>query len=110
MTTRARQEKFICDHDTPSGREFDRALGRVISEHRGVSFFTDEQIAEITAEMARKARKDSASHARICQQARALLAARERVEAEILTASDSSARDGLVVVRRNLIERIAEHV
>jgi hypothetical protein len=73
MSTRARQEKFIDDHDTAEFREFDRALGRVIAEHGGLSFFTDEQIAEITAEMARKARRDSTSLVEQRRQALAIL-------------------------------------
>lgn len=56
IATRARKEKFIRDMDTAAGREFDRALDRVIGQHGGLSFFTDEQIAEITSEMARKER------------------------------------------------------
>lgn len=35
--------------------EFDRAVQRVIGSHPGLSFFTDEQIAEIRAEIIRAA-------------------------------------------------------
>lgn len=48
---RARHEHQINLLNSTFGREFDKALDRVIVRHRGLSFFTDEQISEIRAEM-----------------------------------------------------------
>lgn len=51
MSRRAHHEKQIDRLDTRFGNEFDRALSRVIDRHGGLAFFTDDQIAEIRAEM-----------------------------------------------------------
>lgn len=51
MTRRTRDEASIRWLDTWSGQEFERALDRVCARYKGLSFFTDEQIAEIRAEM-----------------------------------------------------------
>lgn len=48
---RDRHEHQIKLLNSTFGREFDKALDRVIVRHRGLSFFTAEQIAEIRAEM-----------------------------------------------------------
>lgn len=56
---RARHEYQIRLHDDRAGEAFDRALTRVISRHGGFAFFTDDQIAEIRAEMIQR---DWASH------------------------------------------------
>lgn len=73
MTTRERQERFIRNYDSDSGREFDRALDRVIARNGGLSFFTDEQIEAITAEMVRKERW---SHSLMIRNRRAYWAAK----------------------------------
>lgn len=52
---RAKHETSIRWLDSTYGREFDRALDRVISRHRGLSFWTDEQIEEIRAQMVKDA-------------------------------------------------------
>ncbi len=51
--TRARHEHQIKINDyTLAGcNTFDAAMNRVVSRWRGLSWFTDEQIAEIRAEM-----------------------------------------------------------
>lgn len=49
--TRARHEHQIRMLDSTFGGELDDAITRVMNRHRGLSFFTDEQIAEIRAEM-----------------------------------------------------------
>lgn len=49
--TRARHERQILLNSSTFGREFEQAVHRVISRHRGMDFFTDEQIAEIRAEL-----------------------------------------------------------
>lgn len=54
--TRERRERFIADHDTMFAPSFHKALKRVMDRHRGLSFFTDEQIEEIVAEMVRAER------------------------------------------------------
>jgi hypothetical protein len=51
MTSRARYEHQIKMLDTWAGNELDDAVHRVIARYRGLSFFTDEQIEEIRAEM-----------------------------------------------------------
>lgn len=51
MNARARYEHQIKMLDTWAGSELDVAVHRVIARYRGLSFFTDEQIAEIRAEM-----------------------------------------------------------
>ena len=48
---RARNEASIRRLNTTFGREFDRALDRVISNHSGLSFWTDEQLEQIRAQM-----------------------------------------------------------
>lgn len=54
MDLRVRYEHQIKHLDTWSGNEFDRALFSVIANHRGMDFFTTEQLAEIRAEMIRR--------------------------------------------------------
>jgi len=50
--TRARHEHQIKMLDSTFGQEFDKALTRVVGRYRrALDFFTDEQIAEIRAEM-----------------------------------------------------------
>ena len=51
--TRARHEHQIKlnDYSLGGGNTFDAALHRVISRWRGLDWFTDEQIAEIRADM-----------------------------------------------------------
>lgn len=61
MSNRAGQEKQIRLHDDWTGNEFDRALTCVINRNGGLAFFTDDQIAEIRAEMIR--REWSVTHA-----------------------------------------------
>lgn len=53
MTSRARYEHQIKlnDYTMGGGNTFDAALNRVVSRWRGLGWFTDEQIAEIRAEM-----------------------------------------------------------
>jgi hypothetical protein len=53
MMERDRHERQIRLNDCRlgGGWTFDSALNAVMSRHRGLSFFTDEQIAEIRAEM-----------------------------------------------------------
>ena len=46
---RARDEASIKRLNTTFGREFDKALDRVIDRNRGLNFFTDDQLAEIRA-------------------------------------------------------------
>ena len=58
MNDRARHEASIERLDSKFGGEFDKALHRVIMDHafsrgRFLAFFTDEQIAEIRADMVR---------------------------------------------------------
>lgn len=48
---RARHEHQIKLNSSTFGNEFDLALTRAMSRYTGLSFFTDEQIAEIRAEM-----------------------------------------------------------
>lgn len=48
---RARNEASIRRLDTTFGRQFERALDRVLSSHSGLSFWTDEQIEAIRAQM-----------------------------------------------------------
>ncbi len=50
-TLRARYEAQIKHLDTWSGNEYAAAVNRAIANHRGMDFFTDEQLAEIRAEM-----------------------------------------------------------
>ncbi|TDR27790.1 hypothetical protein [Aquamicrobium defluvii] len=51
--TRARHEHQIKinDYTLGGGNTFDAAMNRVVSRWRGLDWFTDEQIAEIRAEM-----------------------------------------------------------
>jgi len=59
MTTidsRTRDEASIKRLNTTFGREFDKALDRVIERNRGLNFFTDDQLSEIRAEMVLEAR------------------------------------------------------
>ena len=49
--SRARHEHQIKMLDSTFGREFERALVRVLEDRDGLNWFTDEQIAEIRAEM-----------------------------------------------------------
>lgn len=49
--TRARHEHQINLNSSTFGNEFDLALTRAISRCAGLDWFTDEQIAEIRAEM-----------------------------------------------------------
>lgn len=53
MNTRARHEYQIRlnDYSLPGGNTFDTALSRVMARRKGLNWFTDEQIAEIRAEM-----------------------------------------------------------
>lgn len=53
--TREREERFIKSFNGFQGLDFDAALDRILSR-RGNSFFTDEQMAEITSEMVDRAR------------------------------------------------------
>lgn len=59
--TRQRRERFIEDHDSMFAPEFHKALKRVMDRHRGLSFFTDDQIEEIVSEMVATERR-SHSH------------------------------------------------
>jgi hypothetical protein len=67
--TRARHEAAIRRLDTTFGDEFETALAAVVHSHRGLNFFTDEQIAEIRDAMIQKEwdrrrdRKDFLRHA-----------------------------------------------
>lgn len=49
--TRARHEASIRRLDTTFGNEFDRALTRVMARYRGLNWLTDDQVAEVRAEM-----------------------------------------------------------
>jgi hypothetical protein len=49
--SRSRHEHQVRLLDSYRGREFEQALNRVISRSSGFDWFTDEQIAEIRAEM-----------------------------------------------------------
>lgn len=51
---RSRHEHQINLNSTTFGGELDLAMARVMSRHPGLSFFTDEQISEIRAEMIRR--------------------------------------------------------
>lgn len=53
---RDRHEASIMRMDSKFGREFDKALSRVIGGR--LDFFTDDQIAQIRAEMVRKEADD----------------------------------------------------
>lgn len=48
---RARDEASIHRLASTFGREFERALYRALSRHSGLSFWTDEQLAEIRTHM-----------------------------------------------------------
>ena len=50
---RDRDEASIKRLDSYFGREFDNALSRVLGRYRGLSFYTDEQLAEIREQMVR---------------------------------------------------------
>jgi hypothetical protein len=52
---RARDEASIRWLDTWTGREFERALDRVCGRYKGMDFWTDEQLAEIRAQMVQDA-------------------------------------------------------
>ncbi len=52
---RARHEHQIKLLSTTFGGESDRALTRVMSRYPGLSFFTDDQIAEVREQMIRDA-------------------------------------------------------
>lgn len=49
--SRARHEHQIRLLSSTFGREFDNALRTVMNRSRGLSWFTDDQIADIRAEM-----------------------------------------------------------
>lgn len=51
MSDRARHEKQIDLLSTTFGGEFSRALRRLIQREPGLGFFTDEQVAQLRAEM-----------------------------------------------------------
>lgn len=53
--TRQRQERFAKSFDGVQGLDWSAALDRLLSR-RGLSFFTDEQMAEITSGMVERAR------------------------------------------------------
>ena len=77
MTTidsRTRDEASIKRLNTTFGREFDKALDRVIERNRGLNWFTDEQIAEIRAEMVLEARAAQLRIRKYRETARAFLA------------------------------------
>lgn len=69
---RVRHEKFINDFDCRGG--FDKALYACMSAERGLSFFTDEQIELIAAEMARTERSSHTFRMRQRKQALARVA------------------------------------
>lgn len=48
---RARHERQIKRLESWTGDEFSRALFTVIHRHRGLSFFTDDHVAEIRDQM-----------------------------------------------------------
>ena len=48
---RARHEHQIKMNSSTFGNEFDDAVSRAMSRYAGLDWFTDEQIAEIRAEM-----------------------------------------------------------
>jgi hypothetical protein len=77
MMARHRHEATIKMLDSTWGGEFDKALGRVISAHRGMNFFTDEQIAEIRAEMLRQEWDRRRRNRRHREQAQAIRAKQE---------------------------------
>lgn len=54
-TTRERQERFMASFDGVQGLDWSAALDRLLAR-RGLSFFTDEQIAEIADNMVERAR------------------------------------------------------
>lgn len=53
--TRQRQERFARSFDGVQGLDWSAALDRLLSRH-GLSWLTDEQMAEITSEMVGRAR------------------------------------------------------
>lgn len=53
--SRQRQERFAKDFDGVQGLDWSAALDRLLCQ-QGLSFFTDEQMAEITSEMVDRAR------------------------------------------------------
>ncbi len=53
--TRERQERFIKDFNGVQGLDWSAALDRLLARH-GLSFFTDEQVEDITSEMVERAR------------------------------------------------------
>ena len=48
---RTRHEHQIALHKTTFGHQFSNALTTVINRHHGLSWFTDEQIADLREEM-----------------------------------------------------------
>ena len=56
-TTRERQERFIASFDGVQGLDFDATLDRIL-RRRGLSWLTDEQMADVASEMAGRARSD----------------------------------------------------
>lgn len=52
--SRDRHEHQIKMNSSTFGNEFERGLWNAIRSHRGLSFFTDEQVAEIRHEMIRQ--------------------------------------------------------
>jgi len=53
--TRQRQVRFMVSYDGVQGLDWSAALDRILA-HRGLSFFTDEQMEEITSAMVERAR------------------------------------------------------
>lgn len=53
--TRQRQERFAKSFDGVQGLDWSAALDRILAR-RGLSFFTDEQMEEITSAMVERAR------------------------------------------------------
>lgn len=52
---RERQERFIKSYDGVQGLDFDAAIDRIL-RRRGLSWLTDEQIADVVTEMVDRAR------------------------------------------------------
>ena len=50
------REKSLASIRRLAGREFDKALDRVCQRHRGLNFYTDEQLEEIREQMVTDAR------------------------------------------------------
>lgn len=62
-TTRARQAKFLASFDTWPGTTAERAVGACLRRY-GLAWLTDEQLAEITADVADDALATSRHRAR----------------------------------------------